>query len=54
MMDTILNLGLNDVTVDGLAALTGNERFAWDAYRRFVAMYSAASCSICRSPASST
>jgi pyruvate,orthophosphate dikinase len=40
MMDTILNLGLNDVTVDGLAALTGNERFAWDAYRRFIAMYS--------------
>ena len=39
MMDTILNLGLNDETVLGLAALTGNERFAWDAYRRFIAMY---------------
>jgi pyruvate,orthophosphate dikinase len=39
MMDTILNLGLNDETVDGLAALTGNERFAWDAYRRFIAMF---------------
>ena len=39
MMDTILNLGLNDVTVKGLAAATKNERFAWDCYRRFVAMY---------------
>ncbi|HEY8313190.1 MAG TPA: pyruvate, phosphate dikinase [Candidatus Baltobacteraceae bacterium] len=40
MMDTILNLGLNDATVEGLAALTGNERFAWDAYRRFITMFS--------------
>jgi pyruvate, orthophosphate dikinase len=40
MMDTILNLGLNDVTVEGLAKKTNNPRFAWDAYRRFVAMYS--------------
>ena len=40
MMDTVLNLGLNDETVRGLAALTGNERFAWDAYRRFIAMFS--------------
>lgn len=40
MMDTILNLGLNDATVAGLARLTGNERFAWDAYRRFVMMFS--------------
>jgi pyruvate,orthophosphate dikinase len=40
MMDTILNLGLNDRTVLGLATLTGNERFAWDAYRRFVTMFS--------------
>ena len=39
MMDTILNLGLSDETVEALAALTGNERFAWDAYRRFIAMY---------------
>jgi pyruvate,orthophosphate dikinase len=39
MMDTILNLGLNDATVAGLAQLTGNPRFAWDAYRRFVAMF---------------
>jgi pyruvate,orthophosphate dikinase len=39
MMDTVLNLGLNDVTVEGLAKETGNERFAWDSYRRFVAMY---------------
>ncbi len=39
MMDTILNLGLNDITVEGLIAQTGNKRFAYDAYRRFVAMY---------------
>ena len=39
MMDTILNLGLNDDTVAALAARTGNPRFAWDCYRRFVAMY---------------
>jgi pyruvate,orthophosphate dikinase len=39
MMDTILNLGLNDRTVQGLIRASGNERFAWDAYRRFVAMY---------------
>ncbi|HET7231975.1 MAG TPA: PEP/pyruvate-binding domain-containing protein, partial [Longimicrobium sp.] len=39
MMDTILNLGLNDTTVDALAAAAGNERFAWDSYRRFVQMY---------------
>ncbi len=39
MMDTVLNLGLNDRTVQGLAAVTGNPRFAWDSYRRFVAMY---------------
>ena len=39
MMDTILNLGLNDVTVEGLAAKSGNVRFAYDSYRRFVAMF---------------
>ncbi|MBX3023453.1 pyruvate, phosphate dikinase [bacterium] len=39
MMDTILNLGLNDETVQGLIALTGSPRFAYDSYRRFVAMY---------------
>ena len=39
MMDTILNLGLNDQTVAALAAKTGNPRFAWDCYRRFVQMY---------------
>jgi len=39
MMDTVLNLGLNDVAVEGLAAKTGNPRFAWDSYRRFVQMY---------------
>ena len=39
MMDTVLNLGLNPETVQGLIKLTGNERFAWDAWRRFVAMF---------------
>ena len=39
MMDTILNLGLNDTVVEGLAAKTGNPKFAWDSYRRFVQMY---------------
>ncbi len=40
MMDTVLNLGLNDETVKGLAATSGDERFAWDSYRRFIQMYS--------------
>ncbi len=40
MMDTILNLGLNDQTAEGLAKLSGSDRFAWDAYRRFVMMFS--------------
>lgn len=39
MMDTILNLGLNDASVKGLAAKTGNERFAYDSYRRFIQMF---------------
>ncbi|MGZ4712398.1 MAG: pyruvate, phosphate dikinase [Acidimicrobiia bacterium] len=39
MMDTVLNLGLNDASVQGLAAQTGNERFAYDSYRRFVQMF---------------
>ena len=39
MMDTVLNLGLNDEVVVGLANRTGNERFAWDSYRRFIQMY---------------
>ena len=39
MMDTVLNLGLNDTTVQGLAAASGDERFAWDSYRRFIQMY---------------
>lgn len=39
MMDTVLNLGLNDKSVLGLAKLTNNERFAWDSYRRFIQMY---------------
>jgi len=40
MMDTILNLGLNDETVEGLSALTNDERFAYDSYRRFIQMFS--------------
>lgn len=40
MMDTVLNLGLNDATVEGLSATSGDERFAWDSYRRFIQMYS--------------
>lgn len=40
MMDTVLNLGLNDATVQGLAATSGDARFAWDSYRRFIQMYS--------------
>jgi pyruvate,orthophosphate dikinase len=39
MMDTVLNLGLNEQTLRGLIALTGNERFGWDAYRRFIQMF---------------
>src|SRR5918993_3528519 len=39
MMETVLNLGLNDETVEGLAARTRNERFAWDCYRRFLTMF---------------
>ncbi|HXU11462.1 MAG TPA: PEP/pyruvate-binding domain-containing protein, partial [Candidatus Binatia bacterium] len=39
MMDTVLNLGLNEETLEGLIALTGNERFGWDAYRRFIQMF---------------
>ena len=40
MMDTVLNLGLNDKTVEGLAKKSSNERFAFDSYRRFIQMYS--------------
>jgi pyruvate,orthophosphate dikinase len=39
MMDTVLNLGLNDATVEGLATSSGDARFAWDSYRRFIQMY---------------
>src|SRR5687768_3703961 len=39
MMETVLNLGLTDATVEGLAEWTGNERFAWDCYRRFITMF---------------
>jgi pyruvate, orthophosphate dikinase len=46
MMDTILNLGLNDATVDALAALTQNERFAWDGYRRFIMMFSSVALNV--------
>jgi pyruvate,orthophosphate dikinase len=40
MMDTVLNLGMNDIAVEGLATKTQNARFAWDSYRRFIAMFS--------------
>src|SRR3546814_20941112 len=40
MRDTVLNLGFNDESVQGLAAASGDERFAWDSYRRFIQMYS--------------
>src|SRR5207302_9188267 len=39
MMDTVLNIGLNEATLRGLIDKTGNERFGWDSYRRFVQMY---------------
>ncbi|PKN00010.1 MAG: pyruvate, phosphate dikinase [Elusimicrobia bacterium HGW-Elusimicrobia-2] len=39
MMDTVLNLGLNDISVEGLANMSGNPRFAWDCYRRFIQMF---------------
>ena len=39
MMDTVLNIGLNETTLKGLIEKTGNERFAWDTYRRFIQMY---------------
>jgi pyruvate, orthophosphate dikinase len=39
MMDTVLNLGLNDAVAEGMIKLTGNERFVWDAYRRFIMMF---------------
>ncbi|HQO41255.1 MAG TPA: PEP/pyruvate-binding domain-containing protein, partial [Spirochaetota bacterium] len=39
MMDTVLNLGLNDATVKGIIKRSGNERFGWDSYRRFIQMY---------------
>ena len=43
MMDTILNLGLNDETVEGLTEVSGNSRFAWDCYRRFCLLYTSPS-----------
>jgi len=46
MMDTILNLGLNDASVDGLAEVTGNPRFAWDSYRRFIQMHADVVCEV--------
>ena len=53
MMDTVLNLGLNDESVAGLAARTGDERFAWDCYRRLVQMFGK-SCAGSRASASRT
>ncbi|QOJ15536.1 MAG: pyruvate, phosphate dikinase [Planctomycetia bacterium] len=48
MMETILNLGLNDRSVEGLARVTGNRRFAYDAYRRFITMYGATAMGVAR------
>jgi pyruvate, orthophosphate dikinase len=50
MMETILNLGLNDVTVEGLAQQSGNPAFAWDSYRRFVQMYGSVVFDVSRKP----
>jgi pyruvate,orthophosphate dikinase len=50
MMETILNLGLNDATVEGLIKDNGNAQFAWDSYRRFVAMYSAVVLDLSKAP----
>jgi pyruvate,orthophosphate dikinase len=50
MMETILNLGLNDRSVEGLAAKTGNPRFAYDAYRRFLQMYSTTAMGLSKEP----
>ncbi|HEX5385991.1 MAG TPA: pyruvate, phosphate dikinase [Gemmatimonadales bacterium] len=50
MMETILNLGLNDATVEGLATLSGNPAFAWDSYRRFVQMYASVVFDMARAP----
>jgi pyruvate,orthophosphate dikinase len=50
MMETILNLGLNDTTVEGLANQSGNPQFAWDSYRRFVQMYGSVVFDLSRKP----
>jgi pyruvate,orthophosphate dikinase len=50
MMETILNLGLNDVTVEGLTVQSGNAQFAWDSYRRFVQMYGSVVFDLSRKP----
>ncbi|MBL8029146.1 MAG: pyruvate, phosphate dikinase, partial [Fibrobacteres bacterium] len=50
MMETILNLGLNDVSVEGLAKKTGNPRFAYDGYRRFIQMYSTTAMGLSKEP----
>src|SRR6185295_11412667 len=50
MMETILNLGLNDASVEGLAAKTNNPRFAYDSYRRFIQMYSTTAMGLSKEP----
>ncbi len=50
MMETILNLGLNDRSVEGLATITGNPRFAYDSYRRFIQMYSTTAMGLSKEP----
>jgi len=50
MLETILNLGLNDISVEGLAKKTGNARFAYDSYRRFIQMYSTTAMGLSKEP----
>jgi len=54
MMDTVLNLGLNDKTINGLIRMSGNERFSWDAYRRFIQMFGNVVMGMRRMPSSTS
>ena len=54
MMDTVLNLGLNDQSINGLIKQTDNPRFAWDSYRRFIQMFSNVAANLRRRPGSRT
>ena len=50
MMETILNLGLNDQTVEAMIKLTNNPRFCYDSYRRFLTMFGSVQCAVCATP----